>query len=236
MISVNLLSLNEKMQNNYFLYCVLFFRRILFFCVLTCLFLFSGKIFSQVRRDSLSDQRSFAISAQVAINSLTLLYFLPMTHGVSLGINLEKNLNGRYYLGFDHIRGKTLNLFEFDLFYQLSTTQLYLFRNDFRIKFINQLVLSQTTFESIDYSNYRSYGDRYNAIGILLGNNNIHIDKLFPRLKFGIQTNLPVYVYGFSNYGVSRYWFAMVEQGRLSFPISFTYFTLKFMIFNSKKR
>jgi hypothetical protein len=234
--TANLLSLNNRMLNNYFPYCGVLFRRKLFFFLLTCFFLFSGNIFSQVRRDSLLNQRKFAISAQAGINSMTLLYFIPMTQGISVGLNLERNLNGRYYLGFDHIRGKTLNLSEFELFYKLSTTQLYLFRNDFRIKFINQIGLSQTTFESIDYTNYLSYGDHYNAIGILLGNNNIHIDKLFPRLKFGIQTNLPVYVYGFSNYGISKYWFAIVEEGGFPFPFSFTYFTVKWMVFDSKGR
>lgn len=192
-----------------------------------CFLIFPIKNYAQLKADSVSVNRKFVLSAQCAFNSYTLIYFLPMTQGISLGINLEREIVTGHYVGFDHLLGQTINLFESVHYLQLATTQLYYYRNSFKCNIINQFGLSNTTFEFLDYTDYRNYGDRFNAVGLIIGNNNIHIFRNQPKIKLGIQCSLPIYIYGFSNYGSDKYWIADFND---VFPYSFTYISLKYML------
>jgi hypothetical protein len=214
------------------IYCIDFYRKhfILIFILLCCV---NGHIYSQSKVDSISKPGNLSISVQGGFNSLTALYFIPGTQGISFGFNVERNIGSQHYIGLDYLQGSTINLLESYMHLKLKTFQFYYFNQSHRLQIINQVGICHTSFEYMDYTDYSTFGDRYNSVGIVLGNNNIHIFKSIPRVKFGIQSNIGIYFHGFSNYGPQSYWFFQTDK--YGVPFSFTYFTFKFLFFNPKR-
>ncbi len=191
-----------------------------------------GNLHAQNLIDSLNNSSGIVISPQAGFNSLTVLYFLPATQGISWGINFEKGMDKSGHIGLDYLFGRTLNHFEGDMHLKLQTFQFYYFKHSPAYKLMNQFGFNYTTFEYINSSDYLTFGDRYNIIGLLLGNNNIHIFKKQPRIKFGIQSNIGIYFSGYSQYRSTSYWIMKTKEFGL--PYSFTYFTFKYLLFNPK--
>lgn len=195
--------------------------------LLICLqFICTQSLFSQTEIDSAEQKKTLVFAVQLSLPTANII-IIPVTLGYAMGISAEKRISYYNFLGINYTSGYTgrYTIDETDLhrLLRIYNTQLYLYRNNPKLNIINQVGIAYTLTEELIRGQYMIFGDRMSSVGILFGNNNLHI---FPKIKKLILTlNCSINVY---NYRTNRKYVDTHIN-------SYAHLSLKYMLSNSKK-